>query len=119
MNSLSVQSPTENTLSFYRQTKPAIPAKLRALTLYQAAEMSDAIGCIRVVCCHVYALAGHEVPERHAARLQYFDGASLSLAKARQVIALWCKWTGRQTGEVPSLVTVESFLFALRDLKLC
>ena len=106
------------TLDYYAQTKPTIPAKLGTLTLFQAAEISDAIGCIRVVCSHIYQNAGHQVPERHAARLQYFNGATLSLAKARRIVALWSKWTGKSYIELPSLVTVESFLFGLRELHL-
>jgi len=108
-----------STLDYYAQSKPAIPAQIGRLTLFQAAELSDAIGCIRTVCQHVYQAAGHEVPERHAARLQYFNGATLSLAKARSIVALWVKWTGRgMYDSAPSLVTVESFLFALRELHL-
>ncbi len=103
---------------FYEQTKPHLPAKLGLLTLYQAAELSDAISCIRTVCQHVYQLAGYEVPERHLARLQYFNGATLTLSKARAIISLWRKWTGQYVGPMPSLVTVESFLFNLRDLRL-
>jgi hypothetical protein len=108
------------TLDYYAQTKPSIPAQLGALTLFQAAELSDAISCIRTVCQHVYQTAGHELPERHAARLQYFNGATLSLAKAKRIISLWIKWTGRSAydNECPSLVTVESFLFGLRELNL-
>lgn len=106
------------TLDYYRNSKPAIPAQLGTLTLFQAAEISDAIGCIRTVCSHVYQQAGHEVPERHAARLQYFNGATLSLAKAARIVRLWQRWTGRNCGELPELVTVEGFLFALRELHL-
>jgi hypothetical protein len=106
------------TLDYYAQTKPAFPARLGALTLYQAAEVSDAIGCIRTVCSHIYQDNGHQVPERHAARLQYFNGATLSLAKAKRIVSLWIKWTGRSCIDLPTLVTVESFLFGLRELHL-
>lgn len=108
-----------STLDYYAQSKPSIPAQLGSLTLFQAAEISDAINCISTVCQHVYQLAGHVVPERHAARLQYFNGRTLSLAKAKRIVSLWVKWTGRNAySEAPSLVTVESFLFGLRDLHL-
>ena len=109
---------THSTLDYYHQSKPGMPSKIGCLTLFQAAELSDAISCIRTVCQHIYQSAGHEVPERHIAMLQYFNGATLSLAKAVMIVRLWQRWTGRFSTELPQLVTVEGFLFALRDLRL-
>lgn len=109
---------TPSTLDYYHQSKPYIPSKVGSLTLFKAAELSDAINCIRTVCQHIYQSAGYEVPERHLARLQYFNGESLSLAKAVKIVRLWQRWTGRNSTELPQLVTVEGFLFALRELHL-
>lgn len=106
-----MQTPT---LTYHAQTRPAIPAQLGRLTLYRAAELSDSVGCIVTVCRHIYSTAGHEIPERYAARLEALNGDTLTLARARHAIALWSKWT--RATELPDIVTVEGFLFALRNI---
>lgn len=86
-------------------------AQLGRLTLYQAAEMMDAISNINVVCSHVLFNTG---AERLLSRLDRLNGITLSLAQAHKVFKEWSKWTSyRENGsEIPTISQIQSFLLS-------
>lgn len=103
-----------NTFAFFQASRRTVPPQIGRTTLHQAAEISDAINCIYVVISHTYQAAGHEVPQRFDL-LNAFRGDKLTLAQAGRILTLWKRWTHQFHGEqVPDLLAVEGFLYALR-----
>lgn len=96
-----------------------LTCKAGLLTLAQAAELSDAISALRIVCQHSFALTHREMRSDDVAAL---DGLNLklSIAKARRILTLWHKWThplGSRDcpfGSDQALTYVSGFLSALR-----
>jgi hypothetical protein len=110
---------TEHSLAAFRATRCFIPAKLGSLSLFQAAEMADAIGNVRVCCQHAFWYGtGKEMPEHFAQRLQQGipSGNVLTLATAKRVLTLWHKSTYGSRAHFPSLSDVQNFLFDLSRL---
>lgn len=106
-------------LSAFRATRCMLPAKLGSLTLFEAAEMSDAIGNVRVCCQHAFQYeTGKEMPQHFAQRMAQGipSGNLLSLATAKRVLVLWHKSTYGSRAHFPSLSNVQNFLFALSKL---
>lgn len=109
---------TRNALRYTRGHDLSKPAG--ALTLAQAAELMDALGNVRAVCCHVFAHAGRELPDRYRERLDTL-GLRLSIAQARDVLKLWKRWTHPlDTASTPldsigAVSLVEGFIWSLGD----
>ena len=104
----------------FRFTRCAIPAKLGSLTLFQAAEMMDAISNVRACCSHAFMRdTGKEMPDHFANRLSQGmeSGNTLTLAKAARILTLWHKCTyGTRMAEYPALLEVQNFIFDLSRL---
>lgn len=114
-----IPNASEQSIAAFRNTRCFIPAKLGSLSLFQAAEMSDAIGNVRVCCHHAFWLGtGKEMPEHFAQRLQQGvpSGNALTLATAKRVLTLWHKCTYSDRMGFPSLSSVQNFLFDLSRL---
>lgn len=106
---------TEQSRAAFRATVCIIPAQLGRLTLYQAAELSDAVNNVRTCCAHAFQYeTGQAMPDHFAQRLTkgMRRGDIMTLAKAARVLSLWYKWT-HQHRDFPSLSSVQGFLFAL------
>lgn len=102
-----------NTLEYLRASRATLPAQLGRATMAQVLEASDAISCITTVCRHLWH-ASHVkgVPAMHETTFAKV-GLSMSLAEMSRTLNLWRKWV-KDFDTVPTLVTVEHFMFALR-----
>lgn len=107
---------SEQSAAAFRATRCQIPAKLGSLTLFEAAEMSDAISNVRVCCQHAFRReTGREMPSHFADRMARGipPGNLLSLAQAARVLKAWHRSTYGDRLTVPSLSSVQNFLFAI------
>lgn len=116
-----VETPQARTLAALYVTRTQDLRKpAGSLTLAQAAELCDAVACLRVVCAHVFQYNGHELPDRYRQSVDAI-GIGLSVAKARQTLALWDRWTHRigspacAVDSADALSAVQGFIWALRD----
>lgn len=109
MNSSNVPP---RSIAAHNATRVSLPAQIGRATLYQAAEVSDAVCNIRVVCNHAFQLAGLQLAPHYLDRLNTAmpSGDRLTLAQAARVLALWHRWT---RAEFPGTHEVTGFIFSL------
>lgn len=106
------QTVPAQSIAAHAATRVSLPSQIGRATLYQAAEVSDAVSNIRVVCQHVFALAGLQIAPHYLDRLNTAmpSGDRLTLAQAARVLALWHRWT---RSEFPDTHAVTGFIFSL------